>query len=165
MLVQRDDRWLLTVRGADVDDAPGQLGLVGGHLEHQGDSGPGVLEATARREAAEEVGLDLADAALTYLESEVFTTDAGVGQVTVSFLVAAPEDQEPVVADPAELTALGWWTPGEAAADPRCPPWLPPMLARAELRRRRAPAAPPPAPRPPAADDPAAPGPAAPTAP
>lgn len=94
---------------------------------------PGVLEDTARREAYEEVGLDLAEVPLTYLESEFFTTDAGVGQVTVAFLVTAPPDQEPVVADPAELTAVGWWTPDEAGDDDRCPPWLPALLRRAEL--------------------------------
>ena len=98
---------------------------------------PDVLEATARREAREEVGLDLDDVALTYLESELFTTDAGVGQVTVAFLAAAPADQEPVVADPAELTAVGWWTPDEAAADDRCPAWLPALLRRAEAQRLR----------------------------
>ena len=141
MLLHRGDRWLLTVRAADVDDAPGQLGLVGGHVEHPVAGGPGVLEATARREAAEEVGLDLDDVDLTYLESELFTTDAGVGQVTVSFLAGLPADQEPVVADPAELTAVGWWTPDEAGADDRCPDWLPPMLRRAELVSSRRPAA------------------------
>ena len=122
------------MRAAGVDDAAGQLGLVGGHVEDSAPAAPGVLEATARREAYEEVGLDLADVALTYLESELFTTDAGVGQVTVSFLAAAPEDQEPVVADPVELTAVGWWTPDEAAADDRCPVWLPALLRRAEAR-------------------------------
>lgn len=132
MLLHRGSRWLLTVRGPDVDDAPGQLGLVGGHVEHS-TVGPGVLEATARREAYEEVGLDLGDVPLTYLESELFTTDTGTGQVTVAFLAAAPPDQEPVVADPVELSALGWWTPDEAGADDRCPDWLPALLARAAL--------------------------------
>lgn len=136
MLLHRDGRWLLTVRGADVDDAAGQLGLVGGHVEDP-PTGPGVLEATARREALEEVGLDLADVPLTYLESEFFTTDAGAGQVTVAFLVAAPSDQEPVAADPAEVTAVGWWTPDEAGADDRCPAWLPGLLRRAALSSRR----------------------------
>lgn len=113
-----------------MDDAAGQLGLVGGHVEDP-EPGPGVLEATARREASEEVGLDLDEVALTYLESEVFTTDAGIGQVTVAFLAAAPPHQEPVVADPAELTAVGWWTPEEARGEPTCPDWLPPLLERA----------------------------------
>lgn len=141
MLLHRQDRWLLTVRSPDVDDAAGQLGLVGGHVEHPVAGGPGVLEDTARREASEEVGLDLDDVSLTYLESELFTTDAGVGQVTVSFLAAAPPDQEPVVADPAELTAVGWWTPDEAAGDDRCPEWLPALLRRAAGLSSRRPAA------------------------
>ena len=132
VLLHRERRWLLTVRSPDVEDAAGQLGLVGGHVEHPTEGHPGVLESTARREAAEEVGLDLSDVALTYLESEFFTTDAGAGQVTVSFLAAAPADQEPVVADPAELTTVGWWRPDEAGTDDRCPPWLPALLKRAE---------------------------------
>jgi hypothetical protein len=65
--------------------------------------------------------------------------------VTVSFLAAAPDDQEPVVGDPAELTAVGWWTPDEAADDDRCPDWLPAMLRRAEPVSSRRPGA---APRP-----------------
>ncbi len=125
-----------------MDDAAGQLGLVGGHVEDPVPGGPGVLEDTARREAYEEVGLDLGAVPLTYLESEFFTTDAGAGQVTVAFLAAAPQDQEPYVADPAELTEVSWRSAAEARADPRCPPWLSALLERADLRRRRSPAAP-----------------------
>lgn len=125
-----------------MDDAAGQLGLVGGHVEAVSPE-QDVLEVTARREAREEVGLDLDGVALTYLGSELFTTDAGVGQVTVAFLAAAPADQEPVVADPVELTAVGWWTPDEAADDDRCPAWLPALLRRAEARRLREGAGPP----------------------
>lgn len=118
-----------------MDDAAGQLGLVGGHVEAQV-PGRGVLEATARREVREEVGLDLDEVALTYLESELFTTDAGAGQVTVAFLAPAPPDQEPVVADLAELSDVGWWTPDGAADDDRCPSWLPVLLRRAEASLR-----------------------------
>ena len=121
------------MRGADVDDAAGQLGLVGGHVETAAE-GRGVLEATARREAAEEVGLDLSDVELVYLESELFTTDAGAGQVTVAFVAGAPEGAEPRAADPVEVAATGWWSPEEAAADPRCPAWLPGLLTRAGQR-------------------------------
>lgn len=130
MLLHRGGRWLLTVRGADVDDAAGQLGLVGGHVE-QGAPGHGVLEATARREAYEETGVDLDGVGLTYLESELFTTDAGAGQVTVAFVAAAPPGAHPRVADPVELSEVGWWTLDEVGADPRCPDWLPPLLRRA----------------------------------
>lgn len=135
VLVHREGRWLLTVRGSDVDDAPGQLGLVGGHVEGTA-AGRGVLEATARREAYEETGLDLAGVPLTYLESELFTTDAGAGQVTVAFLALAPPGATARAADPDEVAEVGWWSVAEAAADPRCPPWLPALLQRAGERVR-----------------------------
>ena len=132
VLVHRDGAWLLGVRASGVAYAPGRLGLVGGHVEADAPTA-GVLEETGRREMAEEVGLDLAGVRLTYLESEYFVTEGGERQVTVTFLAPAPPDQEPRVADPAELTDVGWWTAEQAAADPRCPAWLPALLSRARL--------------------------------
>jgi 8-oxo-dGTP diphosphatase len=131
VLVHRDGAWLLGVRALGVSYAPGRLGLVGGHVEADAPAAR-VLEETGRREVAEEVGLDLADVALTYLESEYFVTDDGERQVTVTFLARAPFGQEPRVADPAELTEVGWWTADQAAADSRCPEWLPALLRRAD---------------------------------
>jgi 8-oxo-dGTP pyrophosphatase MutT (NUDIX family) len=130
VLLRRDDRWLLTVRGLEVDDAAGRLGLVGGHLE-QRTAGTGVLEATARREAAEETGLDLSGTALSYLESELFATDTGQDQVCVTFVALAPADARPWAADPVEVAEVGWWSADQARADPRCPVWLPDLLVRA----------------------------------
>ncbi len=131
MLVHRDGAWLLGVRAPGVAYAPGRLGLVGGHVEADAPAA-GVLEATGRREVAEEVDLDLGDVPLAYLESEYFVTDGGERQVTVTFVAAAPPGQQPRVADPAELTEVGWWTAEGAAADPRCPDWLPELLRRAD---------------------------------
>lgn len=133
VLLRRAGRWLLTVRALGVDDLPGSLGLVGGHVEDPG-VGSGVLEATARREAQEETGVDLTGVALAYLESEYFRTDAGVGQITVSYVAPAAASARPEVADPTELSEVGWWSLEEARADPRCPPWLPALLQRAERR-------------------------------
>ncbi len=132
VLLHRDHRWLLGIRAADVADSPGRLGLIGGHVETDRDQSA-VLEATARREVLEEVGLDLADVQLFYLESELFHTDAGGPQVTVTFVAHAPPGADPVVAAPAELVEVGWWSTAEAAADPRCPLWLPDLLERAGL--------------------------------
>lgn len=137
VLVHRDGAWLLGVRAPEVVYAPGRLGLIGGHVEADAPAA-GVLEETGRREVAEEVGLDLAGLRLTYLESEYFVTDGGERQVTVTFLAPAPNDQEPRVADPAELTEVGWWTANQAAADPRCPDWLPDLLRRADAALRPA---------------------------
>lgn len=134
MLVRREDRWLLSVRSARAGYAPGTVGLIGGHLEVV-DHGLNVLEAAARREVLEETGLDLAEVPLTYLES-VFVPDDREPQVSVTFLAAAPDGAEAAVQLPDELAEVGWWTATEAAADPRCPPWLPELLQRAEAVRR-----------------------------
>jgi 8-oxo-dGTP pyrophosphatase MutT (NUDIX family) len=131
VLVHRDGGWLLGVRAPGVAYAPGRLGLIGGHVEADAPAAQ-VLEATGRREVAEEVGLDLTGVPLTYLDSEYFVTEGGERQVTVTLLAPAPPGQEPRVADPAELTEVGWWTADQAAADPRCPPWLPALLDRAD---------------------------------
>jgi 8-oxo-dGTP pyrophosphatase MutT (NUDIX family) len=126
VLVHRGDQWLLGVRAPGVAYAPGILALIGGHLE----PGDADLEATARRELAEETGTDLGDTPLRYLESELLGPDAGA-QLTVTFIAAAPPDADPVVRQPAELTEVGWWTLPALESDPRCPPWLPPLIRRA----------------------------------
>jgi 8-oxo-dGTP pyrophosphatase MutT (NUDIX family) len=130
VLLHRDGRWLLSVRSPEVAYAPGGLGLIGGHVEAV-DPQPEVLEATARRELLEETGLDLTGVRLDYLESEFFITPQGEPQVTVTFVAPAPSGVVAQVAAPAELAEVGWWTADEAAADPRCPNWLPALLQRA----------------------------------
>ena len=137
MLVHRDGGWLLGVRAPGLAYAPGRLGLIGGHVEADAPAA-GVLEETGRREVAEEAGLDLAGVPLSYLESEYFVTERGERQVTVTFLAPAPPGQEPR-ADAAELTEVGWYTAKQAAADRRCPPWLPGLLRRADQALRSAP--------------------------
>jgi 8-oxo-dGTP diphosphatase len=130
VLLHRDGEWLLSVRSPAVAYAPGRLGLIGGHVEADSPIAD-VLEVTARREAAEETGLDLSAVPLTYLESEFFVTEQGERQVTVTFVAPAPSNAVASVAAPAELSEVGWWTREEVAADPRCPPWLPELLDRA----------------------------------
>ena len=132
VLLRRGDQWLLSVRAPGVAYAPGSIGLIGGHVESPAPE-PGVLESTARREFAEETGLDLSGVALRYLESEYFVAEAGEPQVTVTFTATAPDGSTPYVNAPDELTEVGWWTAAEVAADPRCPPWLPALLARAAV--------------------------------
>jgi 8-oxo-dGTP diphosphatase len=130
VLLHCDGRWLLSVRSPAAAYAPGALGLIGGHVEVV-DPQPEVLEATARRELLEETGLDLTGVDLAYLESEFFVTGGGEPQVTVTFVAPAPAGPAARVAAPAELAEVGWWSIEEAAADPRCPDWLPGLLGRA----------------------------------
>ena len=104
--------------------------MIGGHVETV-DAGAGVLEAAGRREVLEETGIDLRTRSLRYLESTSFTDEEDATQISVTFVVEAPVGVEPARAAPDELASVGWWTPEEIASDPRCPDWLPPLIARA----------------------------------
>jgi 8-oxo-dGTP pyrophosphatase MutT (NUDIX family) len=133
VLIHRGDSWLLVVRAPGVAYAPNMIGMIGGHVDLTRPLA-GVLEATARREVAEEVGLDLSQVALRYLESEFFITDGGERQITVAFTAKAPQGAEPYVNAPDELAEVGWWTLNDLAADPRCPSWLPALIRRAAIQ-------------------------------
>jgi 8-oxo-dGTP pyrophosphatase MutT (NUDIX family) len=137
VLIQRGDTWLLVVRAPKVAYAPNMIGMVGGHVEAIRPQA-GVLEATARREVAEEVGVDLSELTLRYLESEFFLTDAGERQITVTFTAQALAEIEPYVNAPEELVEVGWWTLDDLEADPRCPSWLPALIRRAAVASRQA---------------------------
>lgn len=130
VLIRREDSWLLVVRSPDVAYAPNMIGMVGGHVQFI-EPARSVLELTARREVAEEVGLDLSEVRLHYLESEFFITDGGERQITVTFTAQAPPDLQPSINAPAELAEVGWWTVDDLETDPRCPPWLPALIRRA----------------------------------
>ena len=132
VLIQRGDTWLLVVRAPTVGYAPNKIGMIGGHVEVINPVAD-ILEMTARREVAEEVGLDLSAERLTYLESEFFVTDGGERQITVTFTALAPPGAEPFVNAPDELTEVGWWTLSDLEADVRCPSWLPLLIRRAAL--------------------------------
>jgi 8-oxo-dGTP pyrophosphatase MutT (NUDIX family) len=132
VLIHRGNSFLLVVRSPGVAYAPNMIGMIGGHVDVT-DPARDVLEATARREVAEEVGLDLSGVPLTYLESEFFLTNGGERQITVTFSAPAPASDEPYVNAPDELVEVGWWTLNDLEADPRCPPWLPALVRRAAL--------------------------------
>jgi 8-oxo-dGTP diphosphatase len=132
VLIQRGDRWLLVVRAPGVAYAPNMIGLIGGHVDLR-DPVANALEITARREVFEEVGVDLSDVALRYLESEFFITDGGERQITVTFTAQAQAAIEPYVNAADELIDVGWWTLHDLEADPRCPSWLPALIRRAAL--------------------------------
>ncbi|GGS85871.1 hypothetical protein GCM10010156_50610 [Planobispora rosea] len=130
VFLERDGRWLLIERGEREEHAPGLLSGVGGKVEAPG-AGTGVLEETARREVAEEIGVDLAGSGLTYVESSFFVTDDGDPVVNVVFRGPMPPGAQPVAASPEEVAGFVWLTVAEAEADPGCPPWILGSLRRA----------------------------------
>jgi 8-oxo-dGTP diphosphatase len=123
VFLRRDGRWLLIRRGDGESHAPGTLAGVGGKAEPDG-AGQRVLEETARREVAEEIGVDLTGVPLTYASSGFFVTDDGDPVVNVVFAAPLPPRAEPVAAAPAEVAGFVWLTTAEAEADPACPPWV-----------------------------------------
>lgn len=72
--VVRDGEYLLIERGAEEDHAAGVLGFPGGTVE-QPPGGDEPIRGTARRELAEEVGVDVG--AVEYVTSATFEADDG----------------------------------------------------------------------------------------
>ncbi|MBB2743788.1 UNVERIFIED_ORG: 8-oxo-dGTP diphosphatase [Microbispora rosea subsp. rosea] len=133
VFLERDGRWLLIRRGRREAHAPGTLAGVGGKVEVDG-AGLDVLEETARREVAEEIGVDITGAGLSYVESGFFVTDDGDPVVNVVFRATMPPHAQPVAASPEEVEEFLWLTTAEAEGDPDCPPWTSRSLRRATAR-------------------------------
>jgi 8-oxo-dGTP diphosphatase len=130
VFLEHEGRWLLIRRGAGEAHAPGSLAGVGGVVE-VGDAGVDVLEDTARREVAEEIGVDLAGVKLSYVESSFFVTDDGDPTINVVFGARLPASARPVMASAAEVAELIWMTAEEAVTAASCPPWIRRSLGRA----------------------------------
>ena len=127
--LHREGRWLLIRRHPDLPHAGGQLAVVGGKLEDGG--AVDVLEATARREAAEEIGVDLSGVELRYVESDFFVSDTGAPVVNVVFAAELPDGAEPYPAAPAEVSEIRWHTRQEVESSV-AEPWTVRQIRRAE---------------------------------
>ena len=115
-VVVRDGKYLLIERAADEEHAAGALGFPGGKVE----AAPGTadpIEATAVRELAEEVGIEVGD--VEYVLSNAFEADDGTACLNVVVWCeyvrgeAYPRATE-------EVAAVHWLTP--AAIRERDPP-------------------------------------------
>lgn len=130
VLLYRDGRWLLIERGGQESHAAGTLGGVGGKADNKTPTDD-ILEETARREVAEEIGVHLGAAPLRYVWSSQFQTGSGDPVINVVLTAELPEGARPVAASPSEVAGLCWVTEQEARADPRCPQWTLTSLRRA----------------------------------
>ncbi|MFB9677718.1 NUDIX hydrolase [Streptosporangium vulgare] len=130
VFLERDGRWLLIQRGTQEAHAPGSLAGVGGKVEIDG-AGADVLEETARREVAEEIGVDVTEVVLTYVGSGFFMTDDGDPVINVVFRGELPAHAQPMAASPQEVAGLVWLTVAEAEANANCPSWVLRSLRRA----------------------------------
>ena len=131
VLLHRDGRWLLDVRASDADYAPARLGLIGGHVEVT-DGSDHVFENAARRELAEETGIDLSGVPLHYLDSELYEDQDRCPVLTVTYAAELPAGREPELAKASEPGRPSWWSLEEMEADPRCAPWTPRLVRQAQ---------------------------------
>lgn len=132
-------RYLMIVRAATKEVAPGALTPPGGKLEVPSfAAGPvhDMLEDNVRREVREEVGVEVE--AITYVESHAFEgrfNGAPVPVLDVVFLTryvsGDPFPQEE------EVDGLEWLTPEEIRRDPRTRDFTLDSLALAEAGRAR----------------------------
>jgi ADP-ribose pyrophosphatase YjhB (NUDIX family) len=102
VIVLRPDGALLLGRRV-YPDAPECWCLPGGKVD-AGES----FERTARRETAEECGLDLAPPPPFAV---LLDTHNGAPRLTAAFAVAAPSDAVPRVVEPAKLAEWRWFAP------------------------------------------------------
>ncbi|HKD97750.1 MAG TPA: NUDIX domain-containing protein [Micromonosporaceae bacterium] len=89
-----------------------------------------MLEATARREVREEIGVALDDVPLFYADSAFFFAADGDQVINVVFVAQFPDDGRPTVASPDEVSEIVRLTVSEAEADRTCPPWTRRSLAQ-----------------------------------
>ena len=132
--VWRDGRYLMAVRGATEEIAPGALVPPGGKLE--ADEGPeDALAGALSREVREEVGVEVADAA--FVESHVFTGTFGGRPLPILDLVfwCRYVAGEPRAQDEDEIAGVEWLTVDEIRRDLRAMPWTVASLDRAEAVR------------------------------
>lgn len=108
--VFRDDKWLLIRRSTKEAHAGGELSLVGGTVDHEGDS-LDILERTLHRELLEEVGIEVNEF-MQYVRNTSFVLPDGREVVDIVFLCEW-EKGEPYAKSPDEVESIHWMTTEE----------------------------------------------------
>lgn len=130
-VVVRDSEYLLIQRAAAEEHAGGSLAFPGGKVEASpGTSDP--IEATARRELLEEIGIRIG--AVEYVCSRTFETETGLECVNI---VTRCEHigGEPSPREPDEVADVVWLSPEAIAAHEKAPDYLKADVARIESLR------------------------------
>jgi len=134
--IWHEGRYLMIVRGAGEEIAPGALTQPGGKIEVAGFA-QDVIEATLVREVREEVGVEIADP--TYVESHTFDGTFAGQTIPVLDLVflCRYASGAPWAEDSEEVAAIEWLTPDQLRSDDRLQWFTAASLERAEVVRRR----------------------------
>ncbi|GGA43956.1 NUDIX hydrolase [Psychrobacillus lasiicapitis] len=108
--VFKEDKWLLIRRSTKEAHAGGELSLVGGTVEREGDS-TAILERTLHRELWEEVGVEVKDPIL-YVRNTSFVLASGKEVVDIVFLCEFDKG-EPYAKSSDEVESVHWMTTDE----------------------------------------------------
>lgn len=130
--VVRAGEYLLVERAPDEDHASGSLAFPGGKVE-QSPGSDAPIEATARRELSEEVGIDVGT--VEYVCSRTFQTDTGTQCINVVTL-CEHEGGEASPRAPDEVTAVHWFSADEIVDREGVPDFLKRDVERIETVRR-----------------------------
>jgi len=129
--VERDGEYLFIERAASEEHAGGSLAFPGGKLEAPPDTDD-ALAATARRELAEEVGVEVG--AVEVITSRTFEADDGALCLNVVTLCEY-QGGEAHVREPEEVAAVHWLAPADLRGRPDAPPYLVEYLELVEETR------------------------------
>ena len=108
--VFKEDKWLLIRRSTKEAHAGGELSLVGGTVEREGDS-TAILERTLHRELWEEVGVEVKEP-IQYVRNTSFVLASGKEVVDIVFLCEFDKG-EPYAKSPDEVESVHWMTTDE----------------------------------------------------
>ncbi|WP_391203474.1 NUDIX hydrolase [Psychrobacillus sp. L4] len=132
--VFRDDKWLLIRRSKKEEHAGGELALVGGTVDNEGDSRD-ILERTLRRELFEEVGVEVKDP-IQYVRNTSFVLANDKEVVDIVFLCEFDKG-EPYAKSPDEVESIHWMTADEIVKNEEIQSYLRDSIVAAEALRIR----------------------------
>ncbi|MCM3759019.1 NUDIX domain-containing protein [Sporosarcina aquimarina] len=128
--IRKNDKWLIIERSKKEEHAGGQLSLVGGKVDLEGNSSD-ILERTVKREIYEEVGVNVKDR-LNYVHSTSFVTGKGEHVVDIVFLCEY-ESGEAFCKSPDEVEKVLWLTTEEIVTHSNSPQFLKQSIQHADM--------------------------------
>lgn len=132
--VFKGEKWLLIRRSTKEAHAGGELSLVGGTVEQEGDSND-ILERTLRRELFEEVGVQV-NAPVRYVRNTSFILANGKEVVDIVFLCEFDKG-EPYIKSPNEVESVHWMTTDEIINNVEIQHYLKDSILAADAMRAR----------------------------
>ena len=119
--IYRMGKWLIIKRSDQEEHAAGELSLVGGKVEQEGNTA-NILEKTVIREIMEEVGVKVSTDVI-YVHSTSFIATGGETVINTVFLCNY-ESGEAFPKSPDEVAAVEWLATEDVCPHPDAPAYL-----------------------------------------